>query len=175
MLAQVVTLHFDSALGVFDDSPLQAFIKDKELHSIHDHFFIKDQEPYLTLVVTYTLHRPADVASAKVSQTAKAPAWRERLTEADMPLFNTLRNWRMERCKQDGVPPYVICSNQQFADMVRDRPQSLSQLGAIKGFGQNKLKQYGRDILAILAQGPAVPTTNGISTTPEESADEPSD
>jgi ATP-dependent DNA helicase RecQ len=175
MLAQVVTLHFDSALGGFDDSPLQAFLKDKEVHSIHDHFFIKDQEPYLAVVVTYTLHHSASSPSVKMSQTRKEPAWRERLTEADMPLFNTLRNWRMERCKQDGVPPYVICSNQQFADMVRERPQSLSQLGAIKGFGQNKLKQYGRDILAILAEGTTVPATNGLSTTPEESADDPSD
>lgn len=92
-----------------------------------------------------------------------------------MPLFNTLRNWRMERCKRDGVPPYVICSNQQFADMVRERPQSLSQLGSIKGFGKNKLNQYGRDILAILAAESPVPVTNGSSTTAEENADDPSD
>lgn len=77
------------------------------------------------------------------------------MTEAELPLFNTLRNWRTERSKREGVPPYVICTNRQLAAMVKARPQSLTRLADIQGFGKAKPEKYGRDILEILARAPA--------------------
>jgi superfamily II DNA helicase RecQ len=41
-----------------------------------------------------------------------------------MPLFNQLREWRRERCKRDGVPPYIVCTNKQLAQMAVQRPQT---------------------------------------------------
>jgi superfamily II DNA helicase RecQ len=72
----------------------------------------------------------------------------------DTPLrdfCNALRDWRSERSKREGVPPYVICTNRQFAAMVKARPQSLATLAEIEGVGKAKLEKYGRDLLAILA------------------------
>jgi hypothetical protein len=53
------------------------------------------------------------------------------VSEADLPLFNTLRDWRLERSKQKGVPPYVICTNRQLAATVQARPQSLVNLSGM--------------------------------------------
>ena len=41
-MLRIFTLKFQSTLGAFDDAELQAFIKDKEVLSIRDHFFTKD-------------------------------------------------------------------------------------------------------------------------------------
>jgi superfamily II DNA helicase RecQ len=71
---------------------------------------------------------------------------------AELPLFNALRDWCAERSKRDGVPPYVICTNRQCAAMVKARPQSLSKLAEIEGFGKAKLEKYGQEILALLAR-----------------------
>ena len=38
--------------------------------------------------------------------------------EGYLSLFNALLNWRMECFKQDGVPPYVVCTNHLFGDMT---------------------------------------------------------
>ena len=48
-MLRIFTLKFQSTLGTFDDAELQAFIKDKEVMSIRDHFFTKDDMPYLTV------------------------------------------------------------------------------------------------------------------------------
>jgi len=39
-------------------------------------------------------------------------------------------------CKQEGVPPYVICNNKQLAEMVSVRAQSLADLLKVEGFEQ---------------------------------------
>jgi superfamily II DNA helicase RecQ len=66
-----------------------------------------------------------------------------------MGLFNVLRDWRSKKSKQQGVPPYLLFTNRQFAEIVKQRPQNLSDLGKIDGIGKAKLDRYGADILAI--------------------------
>jgi superfamily II DNA helicase RecQ len=51
-----------------------------------------------------------------------------------------------------------VCTNRQFAAMVQARPQSLSKLAEIEGFGKAKLEKYGQEILALLRQSPAPDT-----------------
>lgn len=166
MLARVLTLRFDPLRGGFDDAPLYDFLKDKEVLAIHDHFFVKNDTPYVTVVVTYT-QAPAVAPAARPGTPQREDiSWRQWVSEADVPLFNTLRDWRAERSKQDGIPPYVICTNRQFAAMLQARPHSLTALAEIQGFGKAKLEKYGQAILALLA--PAVG-----KTPPEKAASAP--
>jgi hypothetical protein len=57
MLIKVISLTFDSAFGGFRDDELREFLKDKELISMQDHFFIRNDIPYLTFVLKYFPHR----------------------------------------------------------------------------------------------------------------------
>lgn len=152
MLARVITLRFDPMTGSFDDGPLRDFIKDKEVLSIRDYFFVKHEVPYLVVLVTYAVHRPAPTVPAVEPRDQRDTSWRTLVTEEELPLFNALRDWRAERSKHEGVPPYVICTNRQFAAMVKTRPQSLPQLADIEGVGKAKLEKYGQEILAILTR-----------------------
>lgn len=61
MQLHIFTLPFDSVTQGFDDSVVTGFIADKDVLSIHDHFFTKDDTPYLTVVIRYRVpqsHRP---------------------------------------------------------------------------------------------------------------------
>ena len=151
MLARLVTLRFDPVIEAFDDTPLQEFLKGHEVFAIRDHFFVRNEVPYLALLVTYGL-RPVPLPGASDKASSRDPAWRALVAEADLPLFNALRAWRAERAKRDGVPPYLVCTNKQLAAMVEARPRSMSRLGAIEGIGKAKLEKYGQDLLALLAQ-----------------------
>jgi ATP-dependent DNA helicase RecQ len=51
-------------------------------------------------------------------------------------LFNTLRQWRAARAKAEGIPSYQIANNRQLAEMAESRPQSLTALAKLEGFGQ---------------------------------------
>ena len=73
------------------------------------------------------------------------------LTENDWPLFNVLREWQAERSKEEGILPYIICTNLQLAKITVTRPSSLNALQGIEGIGKSKLEKYGKEILKILA------------------------
>lgn len=170
MLVRIFTLRFNSLLDGFDDTPVRDFIKDKEVRSIREHFFIRDNQPYLTLVICYDLPRmeePSPPTGTKPEPKRQDESWREILTEADLPLFNALRDWRNERCKQEGIPPYVIVTNRQLAEIVKLRPTTLAKLGEVEGVGKAKLERYGKDLVAILSRHPKVapPVTGTISGT----------
>jgi ATP-dependent DNA helicase RecQ len=154
MLVRVFTLGFDPATERFEDAPVRDFIADKDVVSIRDHFFVRDGMPYLALVVCY---RPITAAPqiADKGQNSGAPrrrdeSWRDALEKADWPLFNRLREWRDERSKAEGIPPYVICNNRQLVEVIRRRPGKLAELAEVDGFGDAKLKKYGADLLGII-------------------------
>ena len=140
MLIRIFTLSFDPVLGRFDDTGLQEYIKDKEVLTVTDHFFVKEAMPYLVLVVTCRLMH-MEIPSAVSPESKKKESWRNLLDDKDLPLFETLRSWRKERSKADGVPPYVICTNRQLAEITTARPQSLEKIGDINGIGKAKLEK----------------------------------
>jgi len=152
MRVRLFTLRFNPATESFDDTAVTQFLADKEVCSIRDHFFIKDDTPYLTLVVCYRPSALPPPPEAQREGRQRDESWRETLPKEDWPLFNTLRDWRSERAKADGIPPYVICNNRQLAEVVRARPDTLTALGAIEGFGEGKLKRYGQELLALVAR-----------------------
>ena len=168
MLLRIFALKFNSALSAFDDTDFQAFIKDKEVLSVKDHFFVKDETPYLALVVAYRAgNLPETVTSSSTPQEkTRSDAWRDILEERDWPLFNTLRDWRNHLAQEEGIPPYVICTNRQLAFIAHRRPPTLEQLARVEGLGKNKLERYGQAILAL-----AKPDGEDSANSNEEPAD----
>jgi len=152
MLMRIITLRFSVALDGFDDEPVIDFIKDKSVLSLQEHFFIRNESPYLAVVVVYEPVQEPQKPKVANKRQQRDETWRKLLTNEDMPLFDSLRSWRAEECKQEGVPPYVICNNKQLATMVSSCAQSLSDLLKVEGFGQGKAEKYGEKILQILKQ-----------------------
>jgi superfamily II DNA helicase RecQ len=154
MQVRVFTLGFDPVSERFDDTSVRDFLADKVIETVTDHFFIHAGRPYLTLVVRYRLAAPAasgQTASKPLgTATARETAWRDLLRQEDWPVFNRLREWRGERAKAEGIPPYVICNNRQLAEIVQRKPSTLSALAEADGFGEAKLKKYGRELLAVI-------------------------
>ncbi len=85
MLARVITLRFDPVLGSFDDGPLRNFLKDKEVLSIRDHFFVKNEVPYLAVLVTYYPHRPETTAPLVAPKKQPDRSWRDLVTAEELP------------------------------------------------------------------------------------------
>ena len=146
MLIKVFTITFDSLSGEFKEGPVRDFLKDKEIISVTDYLFVRNEIPYLVLVVKYYPYRPEIQADAQSSDDMK---WKEMLSAEDMGLFNLLRDWRSERCKKDGVPPYIVMTNKQLAALTKSRPQSIAELSKIDGIGSKKTERYAVEILAL--------------------------
>ncbi len=148
MQIKILTLSFNPLTGLFDDSELQNFMAMHNVASVRDYFFIKNDQPILTLVITYN---PLDEDAVKSSSTrTKADdSWKKMLTEADMGLFTLLREWRGKKAKKEGLPPYILATNKQLATIVKVKPQSITELLKIEGVGEGKAKKYGEEILSL--------------------------
>ncbi len=72
------------------------------------------------------------------------------LDAAALARFEQLKAWRSEVAREHGLPAYVIFQNVTLAEMARQQPQSLDELGRISGVGAKKLEAYGREILRVL-------------------------
>lgn len=150
MLIKIISLPFDSMCGGFNDNEIRDFLKDKELISTQEHFFIKNDIPYLTFILKYIPHRAdVELKAGSGEKDKRDEPWKNLLSEHDMGLFNILRDWRSQRSKKDGLPPYILFTNQQLAMIVKKRPQSMAELTQIDGIGKGKSQKYGDEILAI--------------------------
>lgn len=71
-------------------------------------------------------------------------------TEAGGPMFEKLRERRLELAREKGIPPFMVFSDQVLMNLVRAHPTTIAQLLDVSGVGEKKADQYGEDFLAIL-------------------------
>jgi ATP-dependent DNA helicase RecQ len=93
---------------------------------------------------------PARRKSSKAERGARA---REAFAgAAENPLWQALRDKRMELAREQGVPPYVIFHDSTLLEMLERRPTSLAEMGQISGVGQAKLARYGEAFLQVIQE-----------------------
>lgn len=68
----------------------------------------------------------------------------------DAGITESLKAWRRERAKRDGVPAYVVLPDKAVDDIARRSPGSLADLARCHGIGPAKLERYGDEILAAV-------------------------
>ncbi|MBM3678685.1 MAG: hypothetical protein FJW96_12515, partial [Actinobacteria bacterium] len=73
--------------------------------------------------------------------------------ETDPGLVARLRAWRLERARQDGMPPYIILHDRTLDELAALRPTTLDELAGVKGLGPAKLDRYGLALLDLCASG----------------------
>lgn len=100
------------------------------------------------------------------TSTTKAKAAVDLPADAT-PLFETLREWRAQQAREQGVPAYVIFHDATLKAIAASRPASLTALGAVSGVGQAKLTKYGDQILEVVAGAPATAPTSPAPDTPK--------
>ena len=150
MLIKIFSLKFDALGGGFDDTSVRDFSQDKEILQITDHLLVRNEIPYLVLVIKYyPFRKEAQDSQAHAQDGKSVEKWRKELGDGDLPLFNRLRDWRSEHCKEEGIPPYVIFTNAQLAAIARSKPQALAELARVDGVGRGKLDKYGLAVLKI--------------------------
>jgi DNA helicase II / ATP-dependent DNA helicase PcrA len=69
---------------------------------------------------------------------------------SDDPLVQALREWRLERSRDEGVPAYVVFDNKTLEAIAERRPGDRGELAEVPGVGPKKLEQYADDVLRIV-------------------------
>jgi ATP-dependent DNA helicase RecQ len=88
----------------------------------------------------------------QVDSTVPPPAIRTAAPEdVDENLVSRLRDWRLERSREDAVPAYVVLHDSTLRELAALRPRTRGELAGVKGLGPVKLERYADDLLAVLA------------------------
>ena len=66
------------------------------------------------------------------------------------PLFDALRAWRKREAEIQGLPAYMIFSNETLASIATMRPQDAEDLAMIPGVGRSKLERYADGVLRVV-------------------------
>ncbi len=85
---------------------------------------------------------------SKVARKMAAKARKSLAVDDD--LFQQLRAIRMTLAEKQGVPPYVIFSDQTLKELCTAMPQTRVEMLQVRGVGQNKLDKYAEPFLAAL-------------------------
>ena len=146
MRVKTFTLTFQPGEG-FPDADLVRFCEQHEVIAVAEHFFNQEDRAYWAVMVTY---REAKGAPGRPGDATRGPNPRGLLTPEERAIYDALREWRSMRAAQDGVPPYLVFSNRQLADIVRARPAGRNALREVEGIGAAKAEKYADDVFEVL-------------------------
>jgi RecQ family ATP-dependent DNA helicase len=90
------------------------------------------------------------VRAPRRAKAAAAPP--PELSDADGPLFDELKAWRLRAA--DGKPAFTIAHNTTLAAIAATRPTDESSLVAIRGIGPSFIAKYAPEVLALIAAHP---------------------
>ncbi|MGR0121047.1 DNA helicase RecQ [Bacillus halotolerans] len=107
---------------------------------IADDFIRMSDGTFPTLFVS---GKGRNVLRGELSVARKEALKAEAITEND-ELFERLRTLRKHIAAEQGVPPFVVFSDQTLKDMSGKQPVNDEELLSIKGVGEQKRAKYGR-------------------------------
>jgi ATP-dependent DNA helicase RecQ len=73
-----------------------------------------------------------------------------QVDEAQRALWEALRTTRQTLAEEQGIPAYMIFHDATLMAMIEERPETLTQMGALSGIGERKLEAYGEAFLEVL-------------------------
>ncbi|OIQ89923.1 ATP-dependent DNA helicase RecQ [mine drainage metagenome] len=84
------------------------------------------------------------------SSGKRAPRPSSSSQGSDDPLYQTLRTWRAELAREQGVPAYVILHDKTLRELSEAKPDSPAALLQIGGIGEAKAARYGAALLELI-------------------------
>jgi len=89
---------------------------------------------------------PVALLEPKSTAVATAPVERDTsqpLTEEEVRLFESLRQFRLAIARERGLPPYVIFHDTVLRELARVRPTTVDSMRRVPGVGDKKLADLG--------------------------------
>jgi superfamily II DNA helicase RecQ len=185
MRARLLTLRFSPTLGRFDDAELIALQRRVSFEEVREHLVVVGGETMLLCLVSWreqvAANQPEPTASSPAATEPPAaapsssgpsrpvPDLRAELDAEQRARFDQIRRWRSQKAHDEGAPPYVILTNRQLVELVRQRPETKAGLLRIDGLGDKKVARYGGELLSLLridagtAEPVAAAATEGAS------------
>ncbi len=92
----------------------------------------------------------AEVTTSVEKRKAKRPTYSE--TDIAHPeLFQTLKEWRSKKAKDESVPHYQVLHQKTLIQIAVNLPDSTTALQEIKGIGKRLSERYGEELVNMVS------------------------
>ncbi len=85
----------------------------------------------------------------RMVRSSNAPAVTDS-SPAGVELRERIRQWRLERAKNDDVPAFVVFNDRTLDEIVARKPTTSQQLLAVPGIGPAKVRNYGDELIELI-------------------------
>lgn len=133
MEVRIFTLPFDETSEGFPDEIVTEFCRNKRVLQVASKFFMFEGRPFWSVAVHYEV-------------VVRGEEKLRELDEAQQLLFVRLKDWRKEKAAREGIPVYLVATNNHFLEIIRCRCRTLESFKSIKGFGKKRILKYGKEI-----------------------------
>ena len=134
------------------EAEMNAFLRSHRVLAVKKEFVGDGENSFWTFCVEYLESAPAGIA-APGSKLPKVD-YKEVLKPEDFEVFSRLRDWRKGVAEKEGVPVYVVFTNEQLAEMVKKKVSSKAALKEIEGVGEARVEKYGAAVLERMVFNP---------------------
>ena len=134
------------------EAEMNAFLRGHRVLAVKKEFVPDGENSFWSFCVEY-LDGTAPAPPPPGGRLPKVD-YKEVLKPEEFEVFSRLREWRKGVAEKEGVPVYVVLSNEQLAQMVRKRVTTRAGLKEIEGVGDARLDKYGDALLERLVFNP---------------------
>jgi superfamily II DNA helicase RecQ len=148
------TLRLTPQHLIEDEDRLNSFLRLVQVHAVQSSLISPKGDRWSVLVFFEERAVTAPTPNTRRDKTpqASADAAPPELSEAEQRVYERLRQWRSERARTDGVPPYVVAHNATLLQIAREHMSLavVEDLLPLARFGQQRATRYGSEILRLL-------------------------
>ncbi len=106
---------------------------------------LSDADARIVMKLAKESERPAKIQKPQRQKGKKQ--LEGTLSDADAPLFEKLRELRLEIAREEKVPPYIVFSDKTLTHMCMIKPVTKEEMLSVSGVGEFKYEKYGERFL----------------------------
>ncbi len=135
------------------EAEMNVFLRSHRVLAVKKEFVCDGENSFWTFCVEYLESAPTATGASSQSNRPKVD-YKEVLKPEEFEVFSRLREWRKGVAEKEGVPVYVVFTNEQLAEMVKKKVSSQAQLNQIEGVGDARVEKYSAAVLERLVFNP---------------------
>jgi len=132
------------------EAEMNGFLGGHRVLAVKKEFVPDGENSFWTFCVEYLDGTAAATGGRPPGPRPPKVDYKELLKPEEFEVFSRLRDWRKAVAEKEGVPVYVVLTNEQLAQLVQKKTRSKAGLKEIEGVGDARVEKYGDALLQLL-------------------------
>lgn len=150
MKVKVFEVSLDEKRSVSDERTLNQFLERVNVKKTSTQFINGAFNCWSVMVFYEDIAEPGKSNEPVLNDAGTAVQPEKTFTRTQEELLQKLKAWRLSKAAELNLPVFMICKNEELESLAIQLPAKLEDLKKLKGFGEQKVAKYGKELLVIL-------------------------